>query len=40
MVDAGSISAGDISANNGDEDNDYIIKISNDEDLRFVKLVV
>jgi hypothetical protein len=33
MANAGGTSADNTSANNSDEDNDYIIKISNDEDL-------
>jgi hypothetical protein len=33
MANAGSTGADDTSANNGDEDNDYIIEISDDEDL-------
>jgi hypothetical protein len=38
MADAGSTGADDTGANNGDEDNDRIIKISNDEDLRLERL--
>jgi hypothetical protein len=40
MANASSTSANDTSTNNSDKDNDHIIKISNNKDLRLKRLVV